>query len=838
MAQNDLLPLAAARLEHDTLADAILEAALDCVVFMNTTGRVLEWNRAAEETFGWTREEVLGKDLADLLVPPDLREAHRRGLAHYMATGEARVMGRRLELTALTADGSELPVELTITRTAGEPPVFVGYMRDITERKRRERALMVAAERRDALLALGTRALEGESLESLLEGATELAVRELGLDYCEFWETLPSGEFLLQAGCGWPESALQKLRLPGHEGLEPGFTLAAPGPVLVDDFGEDRRFSPAGFLVEQGIVSGISVTIPGPGRPYGTIGGHSERKGAFDEADAGFLESLAHVLGAAIARRKVERRIEGAEQRYRTLVERLPVVTYVAEYGEEGRWTFVSPQIEELLGYTPAEWMADPRLWLEHIHPDDREAVLAREEECNAEDRPFSMEYRMLARSGQMVWVRDEASRATTHDGEDRIEGLLSDITEERRVAEELRYRADHDELTGLLNRRRFEEEIDRHLAGGGAVLIVDLDHLKLVNDSLGHATGDGVLQSTATALRATVRQQDTLARIGGDEFAVLLPGATADGARALASRLLEAIRSRDGRYGTTGSAGVAVFEPHGTATADDLLVAADIALYEAKEAGRDRVVLFSGREGERLAWVGRVREAIEEGGLVLHGQPIVDLRTGETVGHELLVRMLGRDGEIVPPSRFLPTAERFGLVGRIDRWVVTRALELVEQGRQVSVNLSALSLGDQSLTTLIGERLAESGADPAHLVLEITETAIAADMADVRAFAERVELLGCGLALDDFGTGFGSLSYIKNLHARYLKIDMDFVRELPTSVTDRRIVRAIVGMAQGLGMRTVAEGVEDARTLEVLKLYGVDYAQGYHLGRPAPLEQ
>ncbi|HEV2874335.1 MAG TPA: EAL domain-containing protein [Thermoleophilaceae bacterium] len=652
---------------------SILDAALDCIVVMGTDGQVVDWNPAAEQTFGYSRDEAVGRQLGELIVPPELRDAHRRGLSRHLATGTERVLGRRLELEAVRADGSRLPIELAITRLDRRPPLFVGYLRDITQRR-----------------------------------------------------------------------------------------------------------------------------------------------------------SSAHA-------------VEEAERRYRTLVERLPVVIYSAELGPAGRWTYVSPQIEDMTGYTAAEWMADPELWFRRLHPGDRDEVVRAEARVEREGGRLEIEYRLLARDGDTVWVRDEATSTPGRDGgSGLVEGVLVNITEQRRVAESLRYHADHDVLTGLVNRRRFEEELER--CGGdprvsrGAVVIVDVDHFKFVNDSLGHEAGDAVLRGVASSLRERVGAAGLPARLGGDEFAVLLPGAGEQDARELALSLLHAVRSRETRVPVTASAGISVFETGPTDDTADALVAADIALYEAKEGGRDRVATFTGQQGQRLTWVGRIRRAIEAERLVLHAQPIVDLATGATVAEELLVRMLDESGEIVMPSAFLPTAERFGLIRDIDRWVVSRALELTAAGRRVSVNLSARSVSDPELTNRVDQ--GPAGADPTLLVFEITETAAAADMEDVRAFAERVQRLGCGLALDDFGTGFGSFIYLKHLPVSELKIDMEFVRNVAHSPADRRLVQSIVMIARALGVRTVAEGVEDEATLVLLRRYGVDRAQGWHLGRPVPFER
>jgi len=241
-------------------------------------------------------------------------------------------------------------------------------------------------------------------------------------------------------------------------------------------------------------------------------------------------------------------------------------------------------------------------------------------------------------------------------------------------------------------------------------------------------------------------------------------------------------------------------------------------------------------RELDALAWVGRIRDALDQDRLVLYSQPIVPLAGGQP-SQELLLRMVGQDGEIIPPGSFLPVAEKYGLIGEIDRWVIGQAIRLAASGQRVEANLSAASVGNVDLLPLIERELRDAHADPANLVFEITETALMEDIEIGKVFAHGLTGIGCQLALDDFGTGFGSFTYLKSVPVSYLKIDIDFVRDLKANSANQVLVKAIVGLAEGFGCQTIAEGVEDAETLVLLQGYGVDFAQGFHLGRPVPIE-
>jgi diguanylate cyclase (GGDEF)-like protein/PAS domain S-box-containing protein len=435
----------------------------------------------------------------------------------------------------------------------------------------------------------------------------------------------------------------------------------------------------------------------------------------------------------------------------------------------------------------------------------------------------------------------------------------ITDVTERRSFEAELRFLADHDALTGLPNRRLFHDELERHLAftarygGEGAVLLFDLDNFKYLNDSQGHKAGDQYLISLARVLKERLRQTDVVARLGGDEFGVLLPAAGPVQARKVAEALADAVREHSPLVAgqpvkLSTSIGIACFG-RGQADPGELLAAADLAMYDAKESGRDRIGMASAETVDersvkaRMHWLDRIRHALDEESFIIYCQPIAELATAEISQYELLLRMEDEHGQVVPATAFLATAERFDLVQEIDRWMIRKAIHLIaEHGAhghelKLEVNISAKSIADSDLPQLIESELSECGIDPALLILEITETTAIANMDQAVAFATRLSRLGCGFALDDFGRGFGSFYYLKHLPLNYLKIDGDFIRNLAHNLVDQQVVKAVVQVAKALGYKTIAEYVQDEATVLALRHYGVDYMQGYHVGRPRALK-
>ncbi len=557
-------------------------------------------------------------------------------------------------------------------------------------------------------------------------------------------------------------------------------------------------------------------------------------------------------------RKQNDERLRESEERFRKAFEYAS--TGKALVGVDGRFLRVNRTLCEMLGYTEQELL--DRSFREVTHPEDLAMqVRLRQNLIEGNIPSFRIEKRYLHRQGTTVWA--ELSVSAVRDQSGKVLYLVTevkDISEWKRFEAQLVHLANHDPLTNLFNRRRFQEELERQLAhirrygNRGAAMFLDLDQFKEVNDHLGHQAGDGLLVGIARVLRARLRETDTLARLGGDEFAIILPNADASQAAVVAEHLLEAVRGHSLRLAgnqvsVTTSLGIVLFPDHGT-TADELLVRADMAMYQAKNAGGDRLAFYQPAGQATPAYVvrssmeQRIRTALENGSFELHCQPILDLGLGKVSRYELLLRMRGDDGQLVYPAAFLDVAERSGLIRDIDRWVLHQAVLLLSQPKAAAldlhfeVNVSGKSFADGELLQALRHDLADTGVSPERLVLAASEAVVVANPLKAREFAQALKEIGCGFALDDFGSGFSSLMQVKNIPLDYLKIDGSFIQDLPRDSVDHHFVTALVGMARGMGKRTIAEFVGDDETVDLLRQCGVDYAQGFHLGRPVPVAQ
>ena len=560
---------------------------------------------------------------------------------------------------------------------------------------------------------------------------------------------------------------------------------------------------------------------------------------------------------------RVEEALREAEERYRTLVEQIPAVTYIDKVTDgPDEPIYTSPQIEEMLGYTPEEWL-EGHLWSECLHPDDKERVLTADGRFEAGGEPFSEEYRLIAKDGSVVWVREEAVVTRNDAGEPQYwQGVIFDITERKNLEEELQHRAFHDTLTGLPNRALFSDRLrhaverTRRETGKIAVLLLDLDDFKLVNDSLGHSAGDELLVDVGERLLASLRTGDTAARLGGDEFAVLLENlADVDEAERVAERISDTLRPPfalgERETLVTASIGIAF---DGTADTnkgpEELMRDADVAMYRAKRSGKARYALFeenmSARAMERLELIDDLLRALAREELALHYQPKVSLATGRIVGFEALLRWEHPERGLLLPERFVPLAEETGLIVPIGRWVLREACHTAREWQQqypcdpplvVCVNLSSKQLRDPDLFRDVHRIIRESDLEPSSLDLEITESVAMEDASATAATLEELHALGVRVIIDDFGTGYSSLSRLERFSVDYIKIDRSFVGRLDGESGAGVLVKAMIDLAHALGIEVVAEGVETAGQLERLREMGCGLAQGYYFSRPQPRE-
>jgi diguanylate cyclase (GGDEF)-like protein/PAS domain S-box-containing protein len=563
--------------------------------------------------------------------------------------------------------------------------------------------------------------------------------------------------------------------------------------------------------------------------------------------------------------------LDVAEARYRALVEQIPAIVYTADFGADGAWSYVSPQIEQILGYTPAEWMADPGLWYQHLYPEDREIAMDQEARAAETGERLASEYRMVTRSGDVVWFRDDAVVVRDAAGQPiTMQGVMYDISDRKRAEQELAFLAYHDKLTGLPNRQMFEELLTLAIARAKrndlavAVLFVDLDDFKLVNDNLGHAAGDQLLQQVAERLRAAVRDTDIVARQGGDEFLILLsdiervretplhserenPQLVAEAA---AGRICDSLGAPMSVAGAetyvSGSIGISLY-PSVASDVHTLLKHADAAMYQSKRALPGGFMVFSPTahaSHDRLALATGLRRAVELRQWELHYQPLMDLRDARMMGVEALVRWRDPQGGLVPPGDFIPLAEEMGLIAAIGDWVLE---SLCAQGRswrdagirlELNFNLSPRQLWQSDLVERVIEHLQEAGVDPGDVVIEITESAAMTDPERTQRILTDLHDRGLRLAIDDFGTGHSSLARLKHLPIETLKIDRSFVRDLPHDGDAAAMVRAMIQLADGLGIRALGEGIETEDQWRFLRDAGCALGQGFLFSRPVPADE
>jgi diguanylate cyclase (GGDEF)-like protein/PAS domain S-box-containing protein len=543
---------------------------------------------------------------------------------------------------------------------------------------------------------------------------------------------------------------------------------------------------------------------------------------------------------------------EDVVRRYRTLIEQLPLVVYVDALDSISSNIFTSRQIEPLLGYSVEEWKTEADLFTRLLHPDDRDRVLAAHEHTQQTHEPLSLEYRLIARDGRVVWLRDEGVVVLDEHGRPlHLQGYLLDITREREAEMQLRQLALYDPLTGLANRAFFHERLRhavqlRHEEGHATgLLYIDLDDFKGINDRWGHDLGDDVLHEISRRIERSVRPGDTAARLGGDEFAVILTEpVTPEDAVGVAERLLAEIarplESGSGSLYTSGSIGIAFGGDDET-----LLKEADIAMYRAKvhpeigyaffDSQLDRAAL------ERSQRIGELREGIVRGEFRLDYQAVVDLEQHRITGYEALVRWEHPSAGELPPGEFIPLAEETGLIVSLGEWVLaeacteaTRLCRLHGRPMQMSVNVSARQLHHPDFLRHVVRALDTSALMPELLTLELTESTLLASDERVAGTLRTIKEMGVVLALDDFGTGYASLSYLRQFPIDVVKIDRSFTANAGNAEGDLVLLKGIIDLGHALELNLVAEGIETPEQHTIVRKLGCQQAQGFYFGRPS----
>jgi diguanylate cyclase (GGDEF)-like protein/PAS domain S-box-containing protein len=561
-------------------------------------------------------------------------------------------------------------------------------------------------------------------------------------------------------------------------------------------------------------------------------------------------------LAATLAASDVLRRIAGTAA----------IHLYELRYGDDGSYectAFIGEGLESLLGSLPED-VDEEAAWEQAVHPEDRVSYTAFTDACRRGEAT-EIEFRLVGFDGVTRWVWERA-RPRVQDGVVWVDGVVADVTERRRAADELseararlEHLAYHDSLTDLPNRAAFQEQLEAAIADAGragrslAVLFIDLDDFKLVNDGFGHAVGDELLVHCAGRLRAACRRHDLVARQGGDEFLILVrDSARGEDARRAAEAVAVSVRealSRDFHVGgvsayITPSIGVSLFPDDGT-TADELLKKADIALYAAKNAGRDSHRYYCRPErdsGYDLAIASELRDALKRDELTLHYQPLVELEQGRIVGAEALIRWNHPARGMIAPAEFLPVAERSGLIRPITTWVVERACAQADRWRMenrdlyVSVNLPPACWQHQAIRRTL-ETIGQYGLAADRVTVEITEQAAMGDAAEDDATLALVHSSGLGLAIDDFGTGYSSLGRLRRIRPSLIKIDRSFVSDLPGDRDAAVLVQTMITMAEKLGITCLAEGIETDAQLRFLRNNGCSLGQGYLYSRPLDVE-
>lgn len=806
----------AALSESEERLKSILDNAFAIVYLKDTGGRYIFVNTGFAALFRVGRHSFAGRT-DDELLPAPVAAAFREEDAEVLRTLSPISFETTLPIGG--AERTYISVKFPLVGPQGRPYAVCGFLTDITERKATEQALRVTQERLNR-------------------------AQQITMTGCWDWD-IP-GKSL------WWSDEIYRMF-----GIDAGKSKATYESFLKAVHPDDREV--VEYAVHQAFYGGKPYSID-----HRIVMPNGEVKVVHEEADIVLGESGRPLRMLGTVQDVTEkRRAEFELRKLSAAIEQSVNLVFITN--RHGVIEYVNPTFEQVTGYTAEEAVGQtPR-------------ILSSGEVSNAlyqelwttilSGRTWRTTIKNRRKTGGHYWantvitpIRDDRGQVT------HFLAVQEDVTEKMVSEERINYLANFDELTGFINRSRFIELVEEWInmsslrEGRGVLCLADMDQFKLLNDTYGHGLGDEYMRRLARVLDKTVKEvrrkcaassdaEPLISRLSGDEFAVYFPGMTgADGMQAAEDirKAVEGFYFTEASSAFTVSIGLVTYPEQGT-NVRDLLTRADAAMYRAKELGRNRVHAYRDEDHDlermhsRLAWREKIMKGLREGRFVPWFQPILDLSTGTVHHFEALARLEDEDGSIVLPGAFIDIAERFGIIGLIDRIIIEKAMlaqaGMMGEGKAVSfgMNLSGKDLGDPELLDFIRTKIGETGADPRYLVFEITETATISDLGAATSFVRALKELGCKFSLDDFGVGFTSFTYLKELQVDFIKIDGSFIKRLEESPNDQVLVKAMASLAKGLGIKSIAEFVENGESLELLKSFGVDFAQGYLIGKPGP---
>ena len=831
----------------------IIDLVPHMIMSRSARGELLLANRAVADAYGEKLKDIIGQRQVDL--HPDPIEAGRM-LKQDKEVLESGLPQYSRDETFTDRGGSERMLEATripFQPTDSDETAVLEVAIDVTARKRAEEELRTHLRELEAVNRITTVGNQVDSLDALLSSGLEVLLDFYRGDAAALYVSNGNGTLRLLACRNAPESLFRELCQHSAETLfDP--VVAAQETLLIDEFAQLQP--KLAMLTGFSALAALPLAENRGNTGVVLLGRHKPRD--FNPREVQGLRTITEQFAAHLQRLRTEDALRASEERYRALYDENPAMFFTVT--EEGQILSVNDFAAESLGYAKNQLVGRN---LATLYEEGQQSLCIEQLQVLLQDsdQVHRWESCLVHREGTEIWANITA-RVVNDDGHPTVLLVVEDSTLAKSLSDKLRYHASHDALTGLMNRSEFHKQLHQALAScqrdqsGHALCYLDLDQFKVINDTCGHFAGDELLCQIAGLLKEEIGTQDVVARLGGDEFGVLLKNCSLDSARRVAEALRRSIAGQrfewSGRsFNLSASIGLVPITD-GKLNAAEIMSRADTSCFEAKDDGRDRVRVFreddlvlANRHGE-MQWVAEIHRALDENRFILFFQTIQPLDKSNTEGHhyELLVRMLDEDGNMVPPGLFLPAAERYSLSNRIDAWVVDAAFAWLEQHPEhvaelesCSINLSGLSVGNPQFLEYLVEKCRNSIIPPEKLCFEITETAAISNLGLATRFIRRLRQQGCRFALDDFGSGLSSFAYLKNLPVDYLKIDGVFIRELASDAIDQAAVRSINEIGHVMGKKTIAEFVEDDIVIEKLKEIGVDYAQGFGIAKPQPID-